>query len=51
MPTYSAVPTIGAFPAGNTFLNGDMDELAIYSHALTAVEVADHHDFGVNGPR
>jgi hypothetical protein len=50
MPAVPMTAAIGGFPAGNTFLQGDMDELAIYDHALSPAQIAKHHLIGVDGP-
>ncbi|HUS28976.1 MAG TPA: LamG domain-containing protein [Kofleriaceae bacterium] len=50
MPAVPMESSIGAYPAGNTFLQGDMDELAIYDYALSPQQIVKHHDIGINGP-
>lgn len=50
MAIYAAPGSIGAIYDGASKLNGDLDELAIYDHALTPGQIAKHHDIGINGP-
>jgi hypothetical protein len=50
MPAVPMESSIAAFPAGNTFLRGDLDEIAIYDHALSSERIAKHHDIAINGP-
>jgi hypothetical protein len=46
----SAVSIGAGSPAGDQKRPGSLDEVAIYSGILTAVQVAAHYDMGVNGP-
>src|SRR5262249_23948445 len=41
---------IGAWGGASYFLNGRMDEVAVYNTALTSAQVADNYNSGVNGP-
>jgi hypothetical protein len=50
--TYSAPCALGAFPPPiSNAVDGALDELAIYAHALTPAQVAVHRDYAINGPR
>jgi hypothetical protein len=46
MATYSANALIGADSAGD-FFAGQLDEVAVYDHALSAERVAVHHNLGI----
>jgi hypothetical protein len=50
MPAYTASPVIGASSAGIGFVDGVLDEIAIYDHALPADRIAVHHAIGTLGP-
>lgn len=51
MPTFSIGALIGVgAPSLFAYVNGTIDEVAIYDHVLSPAEIAEHHDFGVNGP-
>lgn len=50
--TYSAPCALGAFPPPiSNAVHGELDEFAIYDHALSPQRIAVHRDYAVNGPR
>lgn len=51
----TAAPTtglleIGRFPGGTAFWTGHIDELAVYSGALSTSAIAQHYSTGISGP-
>lgn len=50
MPAVSVPASIGSIYDGFTKLHGDLDEVAIYDHALSPERIAKHHSIGVDGP-
>jgi len=50
MASFAGEPLIGASVAGIGFVDGVLDEIAVYDHALSPERIAVHHQIGVLGP-